>query len=286
MLLRNGVHDQHFLITFRKILLFLVAAIAVLLVLAFAGLWYISNYPSIPDYKPIEEVVYLNEKKGACRDFEVDDVIRSTMPDGAFDKTTRDPNSSYQGWCEPYRQVYYRLPQGTTFFGLRYDWVANLERPVGHEPLMSREYMESIGYIYDGAKLPNDNNPADLPIGLTWHYDEKSGHKILDVTCAACHSSQLTYQGKALQIDGGSGSHALTSSSPSASAWNRNCCAKGVACTVPPKKIAGVEAKDNHASKALLGGAFVKERLALLPAVRLPVPIKVTGPLMDFQNIH
>jgi len=212
---RNGFEARNLLTLGRKILIFLVAVIVVLLVLAFLGLWYISNYPSIPGYKPIEEVVYLNKKEGACRDFQVDGIIRSSMPDAAFDETTRDPNSSYQGWCEPYRQVYYRLPQGTTFFGLRYDWVASLERPVGREPLLSRQYMESIGYIYDGAKLPNDNNPADLPIGLTWHYDSDSGHKILDVTCAACHSSQLTYQGKALQIDGGSGSHALTSTSPS-----------------------------------------------------------------------
>ncbi len=93
--------------------------------------------------------------------------------------------------------------------------MAKLERPIGRKRLMSREYMQSIGYIYDGAKAPNENNPADLPIGLTWHYDPENGEKILDVSCAACHSSQLTYRGTALQIDGGSGGHALTSSSPS-----------------------------------------------------------------------
>lgn len=199
----------------RGVLYSLLVILVLVPVLLYAYLWYISHYPAVPAYRPIEQVIYLNEEPGACRDLEVDASIRATMPAGAFDDSTRNPDSSYQGWCEDYRQVYYRLPQGTTFFGLRYDWVANLERPVGRERLMSRQYMESIGFIYDGAMLPNKNNPGDLPIGLTWHYDAENGQKILDVGCATCHSSQLTYRGTALQIDGGSGGHSLTSSSPS-----------------------------------------------------------------------
>jgi len=215
MSLRDWLARRRPRLHWRTLLLGLGVVVLLIPVLLILGLWYVSRYPDIPAYQPLDRVVYLNKKDGACRDFPVDNVIRATMPAGAFDESTRDPDASYQGWCEPYRQVYYRLPQGTTFFGLRYDWVANLERPIGRKRLMSREYMQSIGYIYDGAKAPNANNPADLPIGLTWHYDRDSGEKILDVSCAACHSSQLTYRGTALQIDGGSGGHALTSSSPS-----------------------------------------------------------------------
>jgi hypothetical protein len=199
----------------RKLFIGLLVLVLLVPILGFAFLWYVSVNPDIPPYRPINRVVYLDPEPGACKDREVDATIRSTMPAAAFDTTTRDPDTSYQGWCEDDRQVYYRMPQGTTFFGLRYDWVANLERPVGRTKLLTREYMESIGYIYDGAKLPNANNPADLPIGLTWHRDPASGQKILDVSCAACHSSQLTYRGTALQIDGGSGGHSLTSNSPS-----------------------------------------------------------------------
>ena len=199
----------------RKLLTGAMVLLLLVPVLGFAFLWYVSFKPDIPPYRPIDRVVYLDPEPGACKDREVDATIRSRMPASAFDNTTRDPDTAYQGWCEDYRQVYYRMPQGTTFFGLRYDWVANLERPVGRTKLLTRDYMESIGYIYDGAKLPNPDNPADLPIGLTWHLDAESGQKILDVSCAACHSSQLTYKGTALQIDGGSGGHSLTSNSPS-----------------------------------------------------------------------
>ena len=205
-------------VPWRKLFLGVLCLVLLLPVLGFGFLWYVSVKPDIPPHRTVRQVMYLDAAPGACKDFKVDASIRSSMPAAAFDKTTRDPDTSYQGWCEDYRQVFYRMPQGTTFFGLRYDWVANLERPVGRTRLLTREYMESIGYIYDGAKLPNASNPANLPIGLTWHWEQTSPGKknrILDVSCAACHSSQLTYRGTALQIDGGSGGHALTSSSPS-----------------------------------------------------------------------
>lgn len=211
--------------SWRKILI----AIGVLLLLVIVGgfgfLWYVSVFPDIPPYRPIEQYVYLHEKENDPRCLRVDgndqpipgQYDMGGMPPAAFDNGVRKPSSSYQGWCETERQTYYRTPQGTTFFGLRYDWVANLERPVGKKTLMTRKYMESIGFIYDGAGAANPNNPKNLPIGLTWHWldSEKQDHKILDFTCAACHSSQFTYQGTALQIDGGSGGHSLTSTAPS-----------------------------------------------------------------------
>lgn len=201
-------------LTWKRVL----AGVGVVLLLAIVGasgfLWYISAKPAIPPYRPIAQYVYLNETPNACVD-EAGEPALSGVPASAFDTHTRNPKSAYQGWCEEYRQNYYRRPQGTTFFGLRYDWVANLERPVGKKRIMTRDYMESIGFIYDGVSKPHVANPYDLPIGMTWHRDSASGDRILDFSCAACHSSQLTYQGKALQIDGGSGGHSLTSTAPS-----------------------------------------------------------------------
>ena len=178
--------------TRRRVFATLGLLVSAVVALVFGFLLYISTYPKIPPYRPIERVVYLDEEKNACVDADGNPAL-SGIPAAGFNGTTRNPSSSYQGWCEDYRQNYYRRPQGTTFFGLRYDWVANLERPVGKRPLASREYMQSIGFIYDGAALPNENNPYDLPIGLTWHRDPETGDRILDVSCAACHSSQFTY---------------------------------------------------------------------------------------------
>lgn len=183
------------------------AALVLLIIGALGFLWYISNYPNIPQYQEITEYRFLNPS----------DDKRCDNP-APVNPNASDPNNdlkipAYQGWCDAERQHYYRLPQGTDFFGLQYPWITALEKPIGKEPLVSREYFQQLGYIYDPAKRPNSNNPEDLPIGLTWHLNA-AGDKILDVSCAACHSGQITYQGTALVIDGGTGGHALPSLQP------------------------------------------------------------------------
>lgn len=186
--------------------------LSTLFLLLFVGvygyLWYISNYPNIPEYSEITEYRFLTPSN--------DKVCSNPAPENG---NPDDPNNdlktvSYQGWCDEQRQHYYRTPQGTEFFGLEYDWISRLERPVGKKPLVTREYMQQLGYIYDPAKKPNENNPGDLPVGLTWHYNPETKAKMLDVSCAACHSAQITYRGTALVIDGGPGGHALPSLAP------------------------------------------------------------------------
>ncbi len=175
---------------------------------AYAFLWNISNYPNIPSHQEISEYRFLNPS--------TDKQCDNPNPTNS---NPEDPNNdlkipAYQGWCPEQRQHYYRVPQGTDFFGLQYDWIAALERPVGKQLLVSQEYMQRLGYIYDPAPTPNSENPHNLPVGLTWHYDQDSGKKILDVSCAACHSAQITYKGTGIVIDGGPGGHALPSLAP------------------------------------------------------------------------
>ena len=186
----------------------LLSMLLVFFVSVYGYLWYISNYPNIPAYTEISDYRFLtpsNEK-----------VCDNPYPENS---NPDDPNNdlksvSYQGWCDEQRQHYYRTPQGTQFFGLQYDWIIHLEKPVGSQKLVTREYMQQLGYIYDPAKKPDVDNPGDLPIGLTWHYDPKTNAKMLDVSCAACHSAQITYRGTAVVIDGGPGGHALPSLAP------------------------------------------------------------------------
>ena len=182
--------------------------VALLFLGIFAYLWYISNYPNIPAYQEITAYRFLNpSEEKECKNPEPT-IIDEDNPDNDL------MIPRYQGWCNEERQRYYRIPQGTDFFGLQYDWVAALEKPVGKKPLITREYMQQLGYIYDPLKKPNKDNPKDLPVGLTWHIDKNSGGKILDVSCAACHSAQITYRGTAIVIDGGPGGHALPSLQP------------------------------------------------------------------------
>lgn len=185
-----------------------IAALLVLIVVgAYGFLWYTSNHPNIPEYQEITEYRFLNPSEE-----------KHCVNPNPQNPNPADPNNdlmipAYQGWCDEDRQTYYRTPQGTDFFGLQYEWMTALEKPVGKEPLMTREYMQQLGYVYDPAKKPNINNPEDLPVGLTWHYNDE-GDKILDITCSACHSGQLTYQGIGLVVDGSPGGHAIPSLDP------------------------------------------------------------------------
>ncbi|MEO0614609.1 MAG: di-heme-cytochrome C peroxidase [Pseudomonadota bacterium] len=183
--------------TWKRVLIGIGVTICLIIMLAVGGLWYLSNYLGIPEHQEITAYRYLNpSEENVC-----------------VNPETGEPEPSYQGWCDNQRQIYYRMPQGTDFFGIQYDWVANLERPFGKKQLMTRQYMEAIGYVYDPTRQ-NPSNPYDLPVGLTWHEDEERGGRILDVSCAACHSGHMTYKGTAIVVDGSPGGHALPALEP------------------------------------------------------------------------
>ena len=50
-------------------------------------------------------------------------------------------------------------------------------------------------------KVPTKNNPDGLPVGMV--KDEYNGKIYMGFNCAACHTSQINYQGVGLRIDGG-----------------------------------------------------------------------------------
>lgn len=198
--------------TWRHMLILIPGLFVMLIVGAYGYLWYISNYRNLPELRPVDRYVYLNEERDACPQDapskEGADAGDNVIGD-IEDVLAMRPTSSYQGWCKKERQTYYRTPQGTNFFGLRYDWLGHLEVAVGKKPLVTREFMQRLGFIYDPAEEVNEHNPLDLPMGITWHYDRESGDKIADFSCSACHSGQMTYQGTVIQIDGSPGNHAL-----------------------------------------------------------------------------
>jgi mono/diheme cytochrome c family protein len=67
---------------------------------------------------------------------------------------------------------------------------------------MSPEHMRALGFLYDDRK--STANPNDWPIGFAIDSGAKTrGVPTAGFTCAACHTSQLTYRGSALRVDGG-----------------------------------------------------------------------------------
>ncbi|MBV9670518.1 MAG: hypothetical protein JOZ43_06150, partial [Acidobacteriales bacterium] len=123
-----------------------------------------------------------------------------------------------QGWGDGLeahdRQLYYYKPQGTDLKNLRYDWLINLEMPFQHRLLAEPANMRRFGFYVDA--FPSSNNPDQLPVGFTKHYDYDLKENVLDITCAACHTGQLDVASPStgklytVRIDGGQAMHAFT----------------------------------------------------------------------------
>ncbi|OPL21957.1 hypothetical protein B5L72_34875, partial [Pseudomonas aeruginosa] len=75
-------------------------------------------------------------------------------------------------------------------------------------------YLARFGFLVDPQQKASDLNPGNLPVGFSQHRDEKTGTRYLDITCAACHTGELRYQGKSLRIDGGAAMHSIAATVP------------------------------------------------------------------------
>ena len=159
-------------------LLVCVAVAAVLLIEVF-GVGSIA----LPPLQPVEEVVHLNQ--------------------GWED-----------GWQVGQKQWFHHASQGTTFSGLRYEWFMALEQPelsIFATPglFSDSEYLQRFGFL--PSEKNDDMNPDGLPVGFAKedHFQEPyddapDPYKVVGFTCAACHTTQLNYEGTGIRIDGGS----------------------------------------------------------------------------------
>ena len=117
-------------------------------------------------------------------------------------------------WSSDERQTYYYTPQGTQVKGLRYEWFRALELPFSTSKFATPDYLARFGFLVDPAQQPTPLNPGNLPVGFARHADAESGEHYLDISCAACHTGELRYQGQAVRIDGGAALHSLASTVP------------------------------------------------------------------------
>jgi hypothetical protein len=163
----------------------MIYAVLGLCVLAFLVTIFLINYPTtkVPDFQPVDQHVYLSQGWGWAG-----------------------------GQNEPLRQLFYYTPQGAGVKDIRYSWFVNLEVPWGTTKFADPQRMSAYGFLLDNAATPL--NPDRLPVGFTAHYDPMFGEKVLDLTCAACHTGELTVtkNGKryGLRVDGGPAMHAFT----------------------------------------------------------------------------
>lgn len=111
-----------------------------------------------------------------------------------------------QGWSEEIRERYYFTPQGSRV--MPYAWFMALETQVGDRLFAHPDNLKRYGLI--AADKPHALNPGNLPIGFARDPVAQPGEgRYVGFTCAACHTADITINGKRVRIDGGAGNFDL-----------------------------------------------------------------------------
>ena len=112
-------------------------------------------------------------------------------------QTPPPPEYLDQGRSESQRQSWYLTSQGSRLLPLA--WFLALELPGSNEKIVAPSNMRRYGY------LASYSAGATLPIGFavdTGLSPDRSTSSWVGMTCAACHTAEVTYQGKLLRVDG------------------------------------------------------------------------------------
>jgi len=102
-----------------------------------------------------------------------------------------------QGWSAGVRAAYYQTTQGSRM--LPYSWFLALEQPGSRNKLKAPSNMRRMGFVVDGV---SESNPDELPVGFAKD-DHPTRGAAIGLTCSACHTGELEYNGTRIRIDGG-----------------------------------------------------------------------------------
>ena len=101
-----------------------------------------------------------------------------------------------QGWEASDSLWFYNTTQGSNL--LPYDFFVELEQANSTDKFIDSAHIDSLRYLPQKA---TKFNPDALPVGFV--KDTYKDKDYVGMTCAACHTGQVNYQGKAIRIDGG-----------------------------------------------------------------------------------
>jgi hypothetical protein len=113
-----------------------------------------------------------------------------------------------QGWSPADKTAWYAITQGSRLLPL--SWLRALEQPDSDKPFLAPEYMASFNFIPGPGA-------SDLPIGFTiddqddsrlsatklrWKEGQSTKEPWAGMNCSACHSNEITYNGKRMRVEG------------------------------------------------------------------------------------
>lgn len=102
-----------------------------------------------------------------------------------------------QGWTQSSQQEFYYTSQGSQI--LPYRWYLYLEQASADTLFRNQENIEKYGYLPSDA---SKRNPDRLSVGFVKDVDSQ-GNEWMGFTCAACHTTEVTYKDMRMRIDGG-----------------------------------------------------------------------------------
>ncbi len=131
-----------------------------------------------------------------------DDITPSAYQKPLLGKVLRsDIHYLEQGWDDEMREQFYYTPQGSRL--MPYRWFMALENADDKQAFATAENLAQFGWL-EPVRVNERLNPGQLPVGFAIDPVELDGTgKWVGMTCAACHTNDVTYQGKRLRIDGG-----------------------------------------------------------------------------------
>ena len=103
-----------------------------------------------------------------------------------------------QGWSPSDSQRFYFTAQGSEI--IPYPWFLVLEQAESTTPFRDNGNMLRYRYL---IQKPDAANPDGLPVGFV--KDPGRDRDWLGITCAACHTTQIDYNGVSYRVDGGPG---------------------------------------------------------------------------------
>jgi len=101
-----------------------------------------------------------------------------------------------QGWSESDSLWFYNTTQGSGL--IPYDFFLVLEQVDSNELFRANLNMDKYRYL---PQKPTFFNPDGLAVGFV--KESYQGQDYVGYTCAACHTGQVNYKGRAIRIDGG-----------------------------------------------------------------------------------
>jgi mono/diheme cytochrome c family protein len=104
-----------------------------------------------------------------------------------------------QGWTADIQNRAWYASFGSRI--IPYDWFLVLEHSDNRKMFRAGAFMEELGFL---VAAPTANNKDGLPVGFSRDTDDK-GVEWVGLTCAACHTGEVHYQGTRIRIDGGAG---------------------------------------------------------------------------------